>query len=217
MSDESEVPVETLQEKIDDIHEELTDLEHKGKEAAIRARDASWITYLAVTTALMAVLAAISSLLSGQAADDALLKANDAVYYETIAVDRWAEFQADSIKAVQETTNAAVLTQLHAPAGAVDAANAEAARRKANQATDQAAATKAEQQRDEARGESNAQSQHRERFAFAVTLFQVGIGLSAVSALVRLRPLWYLSLVGAAGGIILLASGFLPVSVHAVP
>ena len=213
MPEEAEVPVETLEDKIKEVKEEIAE----GAEKAAKGEQVPWITYLAVTTALMAVLAAISSLLSGQAADEALLKANDAVYYEAIAVDAWAEFQADSIKAVQETTTAALLTQLKAPPDVVKAATDEAARRKNNQNGDQATAQQAEKQRDAAREESNGQAQRRGRFSFAVTLFQVAIGLSAVAALVRIRAIWYVSLVGALGGIILLAVGFAPVSGTATP
>lgn len=211
MPEDAEIPVETLEDKIKEVKEGI----EEEVEKAAKSDQVPWITYLAVTTALMAVLAAISSLLSGQAADESLLKANDAVYYETIAVDAWAEFQADSIKAVQETTTAALLTQLKAPPDAVKAATDEAARRKNNQTTDQATAQQAERQRDAAREESDAQSQRRGRFSFAVTLFQVAIGLSAVAALVRIRAIWYVSLAGAVGGLILLAVGFAPVTGHA--
>lgn len=203
MPDEADIPTDKLDEQI-----------NEAREKAVKDPRASWINQLAVTTALMAVFAAISALLSGQAADEALLKANDAVYYEAIAVDAWAEFQADSIKAVQESGIAAVLTQLGASSATVATHSAEAARRKANQAKDQAAAQQAERHRDEARAQSAARSEHRQGFALAVTLFQVGIGLSALAALLRRRALWYGSLVAAVIGLALLVSGFLPVAVH---
>jgi len=210
MPDQVEIPVETLQDKINDVREELEGSEHKD-------RTPSWITYLALTTALMAVLAAIAGLLEGRAADEALLKANDAVYYQAIAVDAWGEFQADSIKALNETNTAAVLGQVKAPAGDVEKHTAEAKRRKNNQAQSRTHAEEAGHERDMAREESNAQSVHRQRYSFAVTLFQVGIGLSAVAALMRIKALWYASLVGAALGLVLLTWGLLPVHGHAVP
>jgi len=181
MPDQVEIPVETLQDKINDVREELEGSEHKD-------RTPSWITYLALTTALMAVLAAIAGLLEGRAADEALLKANDAVYYQAIAVDAWGEFQADSIKALNETNTAAVLGQVKAPAGDVEKHTAEAKRRKNNQAQSRTHAEEAGHERDMAREESNAQS-----------------------------VLWYASLVGAALGLVLLTWGLLPVHGHAVP
>lgn len=199
MPDEVDIPTDKLGEQINEV-----------REKAEKDPRASWINQLAVTTALLAVLAAVSALLSGQAADDALLKANEAVYDEAIAVDAWTEFQADSIKAVQESGLAAVLMQMHAPPATVAVHTAEAARRKANQAKDQATAQHAEQQRDLSRAEGDEQSQRRQRFAVAVTLFQVGIGLAALAALLRRRALWYCSLVAAVIGLVLLGSGFLP-------
>jgi len=88
-----EVPLESIQER---IKEEV-------EEADRKAERIPWINYLAITTALMAVLAAIAALFEGHAGDEALLKANEAVFHQAIAVDAWAEYQADSIKAVNET------------------------------------------------------------------------------------------------------------------
>ena len=210
MPDEVDIPTDTLQDKIDEVKEELDKAERRAKEAP-------WINYLAVTTALMAVLAAISALLSGQTSDEALLRANDAVFYQAVAVDAWGEYQADSIKAVDETNAAAILSQLKAPAATVAGHTAEAARRKANQRADQAAATQAEAERDRSREESGVQGQRHDRFALAVTLFQVGIGLSAVAALLRRKPVWYASLAGAAIGIALLIWGFAPVAAPVRP
>jgi len=144
MPDQVEIPVETLQERINDVREELEGSEHK-------AGSPSWVTFLALTTALMAVLAAIAGLLEGRAADEALLKANDAVYYQALAVDAWGEFQADSIKAVNETNVVAVLGQLNAPATIIATHTSEATRRKTNQAQSRDHAERAEHERDLAR------------------------------------------------------------------
>src|SRR2546423_5409094 len=75
--EEAEVPLEHLHE---DIHHHA---EHGG---------APWISWVALSTAILAVLAAIAGLLSGK-------HANEAMMAQIQASDQWAFFQAKSIKA----------------------------------------------------------------------------------------------------------------------
>src|SRR2546430_12018344 len=75
--EEAEVPLEHLHEQ---IHH---DAEHGG---------ASWISGVALSTAILAVLAAITGLLSGK-------HANEAMMSQIEAADKWAYYQAKGIKA----------------------------------------------------------------------------------------------------------------------
>src|SRR5213592_5288621 len=75
--EEAEVPLEHLQEH---VHESA---EHGGE---------AWISWVALTTAILAVLAAIAGLLSGK-------HANEAMMSQIEASDQWGYYQAKSIKA----------------------------------------------------------------------------------------------------------------------
>src|SRR5207244_13657655 len=75
--EEAEVPLEHLQEH---VHHSA---EHGG---------VAWISWVALSTALLAVLAAIAGLLSGK-------HANEAMMNQIEASDQWSYYQAKSIKA----------------------------------------------------------------------------------------------------------------------
>jgi len=75
--EEAEVPLENLHEE---IHHSA---EHSGEK---------WISWVALSTAILAVLAAIAGLLSGK-------HANEAMMSQIEASDQWSYYQAKSIKA----------------------------------------------------------------------------------------------------------------------
>ena len=75
--EESEVPLEHLHEHVKET------AEHSG---------AAWISWVALSTALLAVLAAIAGLLSGK-------HVNEAMMNQIEASDQWNYYQAKSIKA----------------------------------------------------------------------------------------------------------------------
>jgi len=57
-----------------------------------------WRTWLALTTALIAVIAAVISLASGYYADRSLLEKNNAVLLQSKASDQWSYYQAKGVK-----------------------------------------------------------------------------------------------------------------------
>src|SRR5216117_1025691 len=75
--EEAEVPMEHLHEE---IHHRA---EHGGEK---------WISWVALSTAILAVLAAIAGLLSGSHANEAMMK-------QIESADQWAFYQAKGIKA----------------------------------------------------------------------------------------------------------------------
>src|SRR6266566_1592262 len=75
--EEAEVPLEHLHEE---VHHSA---EHSGE---------TWISWVALSTAILAVLAAIAGLLSGK-------HANEAMMSQIEASDQWSYYQAKSIKA----------------------------------------------------------------------------------------------------------------------
>src|SRR5207247_9561328 len=75
--EEAEVPLEHLQEHV--------------RESAEHS-DAVWMSWVALSTAILAVLAAIAGLLSGSHANEAMMK-------QIESADQWAFYQDKGIKA----------------------------------------------------------------------------------------------------------------------
>src|SRR5256714_3619042 len=163
--EEAEVPLEHLHEQ---IHH---DAEHGG---------ARWISGVALSTAILAVLAAIAGLLSGK-------HANEAMMAQIEASDQWSYYQSKSIKA-------SVLDAKMSLAGAPD----ESDQSKRDRYEKEQEEIKSEAERKEAAAKSNFHK--HEVFAGGVTMFQIAIAIAAISALTRKRRFWFVSLLfGAAG------------------
>ena len=177
--EEAEVPLEDLHEKV--------------KESAEHTREV-WISWVALSTALLAVLAAIASMLSGQ-------HANEAMMDQIEASDQWNYYQAKSIKA-------SVLDAKMATAGAPD----ESDRSKLARYEKEQEEIKSEAEGRQAAAKSNF---HRhEVYARAVAMFQIAIAVAAISALTRKRHFWIVSLLFGVAGCIFLTLGMLNVHWH---
>lgn len=154
----------------------------------------------AITAAILAVLAAIGSLLSGHSANDAILG-------QTKATDQWAYYQAVSTRGHLYEVNAELLESL------TEAEKREAIRPKIDRMVEKSKEYehKKEQIKKEAEQlveESRIELRKHSRFSLGVAAFQVGIVLASVSILVQFRPLYYMSLVAGVVGILLLLFGF---------
>jgi hypothetical protein len=165
-------------------------------------------TLPAITAAVLAVLAALGSLLSGHAANQAILA--------TIrASDQWSYYQSKSTKGHVYEVGAEIIAALgqsphdqDRPASRM-AGGESAAIEHFRKETQRYEREKAEVEH-EARAiekESSEQFHKHHRFALAVAAFQVGIVLASVSLLVRLRGLYALSLVAGAAGLVGLVLG----------
>ena len=80
MPEEIEVETKDLQETIEELH-------HERQEREESERKAAWTRYIALTTAILAVFAAIGALQSGNLVNRALI-------YQLQASDKWNEYQA---------------------------------------------------------------------------------------------------------------------------
>ena len=158
--EEAEVPLEHLQE---DVHHSA---EHSG---------IVWISWVALSTAILAVLAAIAGLLSGE-------HANEAMMNQIEASDQWGYYQAKSIKA-------AVLDAKIA----LSATQSEQDREKTAKYQEEESEIKSEAEHKEAAAKSNFHK--HEVFARGVTMFQIAIAIAAISALTKRRRFWIVSLV----------------------
>src|SRR5262249_54105425 len=108
---------------VDKLHEQTHEKakEHRGR--------APWLQWLALSTALFAVLAAIASLKSGQLANESLLLMNEATLRQAQASDSWSYYQAKGIKEVIREAQLDISAD-HSSSDAATKARAEAERYK---------------------------------------------------------------------------------------
>ena len=170
--EEAEVPLENLQEH---VHHTA---EHSGE---------AWVSWVALSTAILAVLAAITGLLSGK-------HANEAMMSQIEASDQWNYYQAKSIKA----------SMLDAKMSLASAPN-ESDRAKADRYEKEQEEIKSEAEHKQADAKTNFH-QH-EVFARGVTMFQIGIAIAAISALTKKRRFWVVSLIFGATGCVFVVLG----------
>lgn len=127
---------------------------------------------------------------------------------QTQAVDTWSKYQAHSVKKYQAQALAAILAHTGGTPQEIQAATDEAARRQAQEDALQPEARRLEAETTALNEESRTDLAHHHRFAVAVTLFQVAIGLSAIAALLRRRAVWLVSLAAGALALLALLDGF---------
>ncbi len=161
--EEPEVPTEHLHEH---IHEKLEEGEHEKK--------SRWSLFLAVSTAIMAVLAAISSLQAGHHSNEAVIDKED-------ASDKWAYYQAKGIK-----SDMVQMALLNTPAD-----SGKLKEKIAKYKEEQADISK---EAKEAEDESTMHLTKYKTLAMGVTLLQISIAISAISMLTRKKFLWYIAL-----------------------
>jgi Domain of unknown function (DUF4337) len=214
-----EVETQELQEQIHELHEE-----HEERKA--EHKKASWIRYVGLSTALLAVVAAMSALESSNMVNEALI-------HQIKSSDMFAEFQASREKEHLYTLtvngildrNPGVVAHLGTPPPKnIDAkvvAAPTAAPLVAKSALDRSREYQdkiaEEQSREKARSaaangfqeQSEDELRHHHYFEFAVALIQVAIALGAISALAAIKPVWYFSMLAGAIGIVLFVMGFL--------
>jgi hypothetical protein len=171
MPEEAEIDTDKLRETIDE------EIEHSGGAKLLRLT--------ALSTALLAALAAVASLKAGATVNDAILLKTEATQLQAQASDQWAYYQAKGIKGA--VTSSAI--QAWRAAGKTPPPELSAAVDKytAQQDSITAAAHALEHERDAKIAEADRLLEHHHAFANAVALLQVAIALGAVAALTRSR------------------------------
>jgi Flp pilus assembly protein TadB len=174
--EESEDPTEQAQETI----------HHHAHESRER-----WISWVALSSALIAALAAVCSLLAGHYANDGMID-------QLQASDQWAYYQAKGIESkvleVEQNLMAAqgkTLSDDHAKKLHDYDKKREAAREVATE-------------------KQHAAEDHMTRhviLAKGVTMFQIAIAVAAISVLTRRTRFWYVGLAFALVGIFFLLQG----------
>lgn len=176
---------------------------HETIKEKLEQEGGSFLKQIAITTAILAVFAAIASLKAGATVNEALLLKTEAARLQSEASDQWAYYQAKGIKAaVQEASRTPwlALGKTSPPAY-----GEKGQRYIAEQKEIEAKAHEKERERDERLKESDHLLHKHHGFANAVALFQVSIALGAVAALTRFRMVWFGSLLVGAAGVLLFA------------
>jgi hypothetical protein len=192
--EEGPEPHELIEQTVEHQHHE----EHARHEAEKRQ-----LRLPAITAALLAVCAAIGSLLSGHAANQAILT-------QTKASDEWAYYQSKSTKGHLYEVGGKIVDALardqsprtgHADQVLTDF-RAQIGKYEKEKETSQDKAKDLE-------AESQHEFHKHHQFALGVASFQVGIVLSSISILVRYRWLYMASLVAGAAGFFFVLAGLL--------
>jgi hypothetical protein len=160
------------------------------------------MTLSAITAAVLAVLAAIGSLISGHAVNQAILA-------QTKATDQWSYYQAKSTKQQLYEVGAKLIEALSPSAGGGAAESRAGSLRQFQQERDRYDREKEEikKEAENLEAESRHEFHKHHQFALGIACFQVGIVLASVSILVRNRVIYTLSLVSGAAGLICLIMG----------
>ncbi|HEY0194573.1 MAG TPA: DUF4337 family protein [Kofleriaceae bacterium] len=198
---EEDIETAELKEHID---QRLEDHEHAH--AHKPAASPSWTRYLSLSTAIIAVFAAVASLESGARSNEAILEKSEAMLNQSRASDQWAYFQAKGLKATLSEGEAMIVADTKPAVSTKLAADAVRYRKESEEI--QKSARELEDKVKDNNERSEALMEHHHRFAIAVTLLQVAIALSAIAALTRRRPLWALGLVVGLGGLGMFGFGF---------
>ncbi len=185
---------------------ETAELRERIREEAER-EGGTFLRQIAITTAFLAVFAALAALKAGDTVNEALVLKTEATRLQAQASDVWAHYQAKAIKGAVARAAAAS----YEAAGREPPADltAEIARHAKGEADLEDDARAREHERDERSHEADALLAQHHRFAQAVALFQVAIALGAVAALTRLRVVWFGSIVLGAVGVGLFALPFM--------
>jgi hypothetical protein len=235
MTDHIEVETGDLQDKIQELEDERR--ERHEQEANM-----GWLRYIGLSTAFLAVFAAVGALQSGNLVNEAML-------HQIQASDTWAEYQASRQKDHLYTltlnglvdsnpSNAALLAEMRKPAPPPQrAGDAKPDDATSAESTPEAAAAPLvfapksiaargaeyrskiydEMSKEQSRSaeakrleeDSAEEIRKHHHFEYSVALIQVAIAVGAVSALTRVKPVWYVSLAAGAVGAVLFVMGFL--------
>ena len=201
MPDEIEFDAREANEKIEELRREhtvqSTDPQHER-----------WLRLISLSTAMLAVMAAVASLQSSALVNESLMEQIKAAELQARASDQWSYFQAKGIKASIAVQTADLLSAHPDQAGLVGKHQAAGERYRQEQVELEAKARELEQQRDEKERLSQSLMHRHHPFAYCVTFTQISIALSAIAALTRRRPVWSTGMIVGLAGVFFLIRGF---------
>ena len=176
---------------------------HEAIKEELEREGGSFLRSIALSTTILAAVAAIAALLAGGTVNEALARKADATRLQAQASDQWSYYQAKGIKAAvtESAENAWTAAGKPVPPGYAE----KRTRYEEEQKEIKAKAEELERERDLHSKESDELLHRHHGLANAVALFQVAIALGALAALTRKKLVWLASLALGALGAILLA------------
>lgn len=196
--EEPEVPTEHLHEQIQ---------EHAHGPAGGHASKTTWTMGVALSSALLAALAAVASLKAGHSANEAVITQIQSANKQIQVANQWSYFQSKSIKESQLNGKMEIIELLGKEPNPKD--REKSAEYKKEKEKIQHDAEAAQEEAQELQKKSGEFMHHHEIMAKAVTFFQVSIAVSAISVLTRRRRFWFVSLAFGGVGIVFLIQGLL--------
>lgn len=177
--EETEIPLEQVQEQ--------------AEHALHHGATSNWVTWAALLSAVLAVLAAISALYAGS-------RVNEAMMDQMRSSDQWSFFQAKGIKASVLETRLGIFESLGTTVP-------EQAKEKLLEYSNEQKEIKEKAEHFE--HASQRSFEQHEIFAHAVTFFQIAIAVTAIAVLAKRRRFLMVSGVFGAIGILFLTKGLL--------
>ena len=175
--EDQEVPIEQVHE---DIHRHS------------HGRD-DWTMGVALTTALLAVCAAIGAMLAGHYANESMLE-------QMQSSNQWNYYQAKSVKENVLRSKMDLLEAFGKPASDKDLEKLTEYKHEQEEIRTEA---------DKLTKESAHHMHLHSRIARSVTLFQVAIGVSAISVLTGRRIFWFAGIASGIAGLLILGLSFI--------
>ena len=166
---------------------------HEHMEHGVEESKEKWVLGVALSSAFLAALAAVSSLMAG-------FHANEAMIDRIKSSDQWSYYQAKGIKSAVLSTKIELLKSFKKPVSAQD-------EQKIEQYKDDQDKISEEAKKDEDSSEDHLK--HHESLAHSVTLFQVAIAMGAIAALTRRKMFWFVSMGFGVIGLVFFVLGFL--------
>ena len=181
-----------LQNELDELKQFVAELKADRAETKAKERRDAWTKYVSLSLVIIAVTAAIAAQWSGKYGSRTQMS-------QAQASDQWSFYQAKSIK--QHLTEAAhrQLARTANPGDATVAAESkkleeQIARYDKEKAEIKTHAENLEKSRDEA-------SRRGGKMGLAVSLLSVAIATGSICTVTKKKPLWFVSLALAAGGL----------------
>ena len=180
--------MEEIEPPTEHLHEHIQEGAEHGRNP--------WMVWVALSTAIIAVLAAIASLLANHHSDEALL-------LQIKSANKWSYYEAKGIKSeILKNTN-----MLMEAIGKNK--NPQYELKIASNRKEQDSTFKEAKSLDH---ESTINVEEHAVLARSVTLFQIAIAISAITILTKRKFLWYISLVFTAVALYFLVVGIFPFS-----
>ena len=163
-----------------------TDKLHEAIQEEVEKEGGTLLRTIALTTALFAALAAVSSLLAGSTVNEALALKTEATQLQAQASDQWAYYQAKGIKAVVLEVPERSVGQ-RGQIGFCQTLDKDLCALQGRAAGSAEKGPGVRAQRDEKGSDADLLIHRHHFFAYTVAMLQVAIALGAVAALTRKR------------------------------